>query len=357
MVELYWQNKEREQYLPIPEIILHTRATHTDAENTAPWYNRLIQGERAEVLTALLTEFAGCVDLAYIDPPFMTGRTFMSGSTLAYNDKWQGELDTYMPWLATTLHLLQRLLADDGCLYVHLDWRVAHYARVLLDEIFGANLDGHSAGFQNEIIWHYQSGGRTTRRYARKHDTILFYSKSSNYCFHGERIGEKRGADKRNHMRKHLDERGQINWSIKAHGRIYTYSENSRMTPTDVWNDISHLHQRDPERNGYATQKPAALLERILLASSEPGDLVLDCFCGSGVTPIVAEQLGRRWLASDQGELAIATTRARLLALPNRTPFIEQSLTHLETARPMPESVPTNLAALGAPQDVAPPST
>jgi adenine-specific DNA-methyltransferase len=326
MVELYWRDKELEQRPDEPEGSLHTRTIYANVANAAHWHNRLIQGERASVLTALLAEFAGCVDLAYIDPPFMTGRNFMSGSTLAYSDKWRGELDAYVPWLATTLRLLQRLLAEDGCLYVHLDWRVAHYARVLLDEIFGANLDGHSAGFQNEIIWHYQSGGRATRRYARKHDSILFYSKSADYCFHGERIGEKRGTSQRNHMRKELDEHGQVNWSIKTHGRVYTYSEESRMTPADVWSDISHLHQRDPERNGYATQKPAALLERILLASSEPGDLVLDCFCGSGVTPAVAEQLGRRWLASDQGELAIASTRARLLTLPQRTQFVEQFL-------------------------------
>lgn len=101
------------------------------------------------------------------------------------------------------------------------------------------------------------------------------------------------------------------------------------MTPADVWSDISHLHQRDPERSGYATQKPAALLERILLASSEPGDLVLDCFCGSGVTPTMAEQLGRRWIACDQGELAIASTRARLLALPERGTFVVQDVAHL----------------------------
>ncbi len=333
MVELHWRNKELEQRPDTSEASLHTRATYPNmgkitvsTHNVANWHNRLIQGERAEVLTALLPEFAGRVDLAYIDPPFMTGRNFMSGPTLAYSDKWRGELDTYLPWLATTLRLLHRLLAEDGSLYVHLDWRVAHYARVLLDEIFGTNLDGRSAGFQNEIIWHYQSGGRATRRYARKHDTILFYSKSADYCFHGERIGEKRGTSKRNHMRKHLDEHGQVNWSIKTHGRVYTYSEESRMTPADVWSDISHLHQRDPERNGYATQKPAALLERIVLASSEPGDLVLDCFCGSGVTPAVAEQLARRWLASDQGDLAISSTRARLLALPERRLFVEQFL-------------------------------
>lgn len=333
MVELHWRGKELEPRPSEPEASLSTRATYLGAEHAAHWYNRLIQGERVEVLTTLATEFAGCIDLAYIDPPFMTGRDFMSGSTLAYSDKWRGELDAYVPWLAQTLRLLHHLLAEDGSLYVHLDWRVAHYARILLDEIFGPNLDGQSAGFQNEIIWHYQSGGRATRRYARKHDSILFYSKSAEYCFHGERIGEKRGTGKRNHMRKYLDEHGQVNWSIKAHGRVYTYSEESRMTPADVWSDISHLHQRDPERNGYATQKPAALLERILLASSEPGDLVLDCFCGSGVTPVVAEQLGRRWLASDQGDLAIAATRARLLALPDRTVFAEQYLTPLETAR------------------------
>lgn len=333
MVELYWRDKEHGQDPREPEgrPRLATRATYPGEQDAAHWQNRLIQGERAQVLEALLPEFAGRVDLAYIDPPFMTGRDFMSGSTLAYSDKWQGKLEAYIPWLATTLRLLSRLLAADGCLYLHLDWRVAHYARILLDEIFGANLDGRGAGFQNEIIWHYRSGGQATRRYARKHDTILFYSKSADYCFHGERIGEKRGGHKRNHMRKHLDEHGQVNWSITSNGRVYTYSEESHMTPTDVWSDISHLHQRDPERTGYATQKPAALLERILLASSEPGDLVLDCFCGSGVTPVVAEQLGRRWLASDQSGLAIASTQARLLSLPEHATFVVQDVNATST--------------------------
>ena len=201
MVELHWRDKDLEQYPREPEIRPHllTRATYPGAGDMASWHNRLIQGERAQVLMALLPEFAGRVDLAYIDPPFMTGRDFMAGSVLAYSDKWQGTLEAYLPWLARTLHLLHCLLAEDGCLYVHLDWRVAHYARILLDEIFGANLDGRGAGFQNEIIWHYQSGGRTTRRYARKHDTILFYSKSADYCFHSERVGERRGGHKRNH--------------------------------------------------------------------------------------------------------------------------------------------------------------
>jgi site-specific DNA-methyltransferase (adenine-specific)/adenine-specific DNA-methyltransferase len=333
MAELQWQGKTSapfaESLAHKAQARLHTREVYpaslsVETTTNPTWQNHLILGERAEVLAALLPEFAGRVNLVYIDPPFMTGRDFKSGAQLAYSDKWQGNLDAYLQWLATTLRLLYQLLAEDGSLYVHLDWRVTHYARVILDEIFGSPLRGNGAGFQNEIIWHYQSGGRATNRYARKHDTILFYTKSAHYCFHGERIGERRGHHQRNHMRKHLDEHGSVSWSINSHGRTYTYSEESHMTPADVWSDISHLHQRDPERSGYATQKPAALLERILLASSEPGQLVLDCFCGSGVTPAVAEHLGRRWLASDQGELAIATTRERLLALPQRSPFVIQ---------------------------------
>lgn len=336
MAELQWQ--EKELTLSAREIqgrfeMLETHGESSHQANADPaWQNRLIQGERALVLAALLPEFAGRVNLIYIDPPFMTGRDFKNGSRLAYSDKWQGKLDAYLQWLAITLRLLYQLLAEDGSLYLHLDWRVTHYARVILDELFGSSLDGRGGGFQNEIIWHYQSGGRSTRRYARKHDTILFYTKSAHYCFHGERIGERRGNHKRNHMRRQQDEQGHITWSIHSHGRTYTYSEESFMTPADVWSDISHLHQRDPERNGYATQKPAALLERILLASSEPGDLILDCFCGSGVTPGVAETLKRRWIASDLGEMAITTTRARLLALPQHAPFL------IQTCQPLQET-------------------
>jgi site-specific DNA-methyltransferase (adenine-specific) len=183
-------------------------------------------------------------------------------------------------------------------------------------------MDG--AGFKNEIIWHYQSGGSSQRSFARKHDTLLLYTKSARYCFHGERVGERRGPQRRNHMRKEIGEDGRVSWSISSAGRVYTYNEDKPMAPSDVWSDISHLHQRDPERTGYATQKPLALLERIILASSEEGDLALDCFCGSGVMPVAAEQLGRRWIACDNSDLAISTTRARLLAGKQRQPFVLQ---------------------------------
>ena len=289
-----------------------------------PWHHRLILGDKRDVLPALLPEFEGRINLIYIDPPFMTGRDFKNGSQLAYSDKWDNNLDAYLLWLYETFVLLHRLLAHSGSLYVHLDWRVTHYAKVLLDEVFGFSPQGEGPGFKNEIIWHYQSGGRASKHYARKHDTILFYTKSAQYCFHPERIGERRGAQKRNHMRQRIDADGRVSWTIKSAGRIYSYGEDSLMTPSDVWNDISHLHQKDPERNGYATQKPTALIERIILASSEERDLILDCFCGSGVTPLAAQQLGRRWIAGDQSELALQLTRERLLAREQVYPFVVQ---------------------------------
>lgn len=289
------------------------------------WYNRLIFGDKSDVLPALHAEFAQQIDLIYIDPPFMTGRNFTSGSQLAYTDNWKHDMDAYLQWLYEAFFWLHRLLTERGSLYVHLDWRAIHYARVMLDEIFGSTNDGEGAGFKSEIIWHYQSGGRSQKHFARKHDTILLYTKSARYCFHPERISERRGSHKRNNMRKQTGADGRVTWTIRSGGRLYSYDEDTLMTPSDVWNDISHLQQKDPQRNGYATQKPEALLERIILASSEERDIVLDCFCGSGVTSVVAQQLGRRWIASDQSELAIQLTLQRLLThADHANPFILQ---------------------------------
>ena len=334
MAELTWKGKYRiddKQLSPPATPHLHTCETFsttskTDEPGTEPtladgWHNRLILGDKRDILPALLPEFAERVNLIYIDPPFMTGRNFIS-----YSDKWNNDLDAYLQWLYETFVLLRLLLANDGSLYVHLDWRAAHYARVILDEVFGYATNGEGPGFKNEIVWHYQSGGHPTRFYARKHDTILLYTKSAQYCFHGERIGERRGTQRRNHMRKQVGDDGCVHWTIRSAGRLYVYNEDQLMRPTDVWSDISHLQQKDPERNGYATQKPAALLERMILASSEEHELVLDCFCGSGVTPTVAEQLGRRWIACDQNPEAIRVTRERLLKREQVRPFVMQQV-------------------------------
>jgi site-specific DNA-methyltransferase (adenine-specific)/adenine-specific DNA-methyltransferase len=343
MAELTWKGKHNtgakhptgeSGYVSSPELHtletfsnqLHENPPHTTLSSTATWFNRLICGDKSQVLPALMPEFAHSINLIYIDPPFMTGRDFTSGTQLAYSDKWDNDLDIYLQWLYETLVDLHRLLAQDGSLYIHLDWRATHYAKVILDEIFGSRLDASGPGFKSEIIWHYQSGGRSHKCYARKHDTLLLYTRSAQYCFHGERIGERRGAQKRNHMRKQLGSDGRVIWTIRSAGRIYSYDEDAIMTPSDVWSDIGHLHQKDPERNGYATQKPAALLERIILASSEESDLVLDCFCGSGATPAVAEQLGRRWIACDQSTLAIQMTEKRLLAQKQFRPFVLQKV-------------------------------
>jgi site-specific DNA-methyltransferase (adenine-specific) len=341
MVELVWKGKQTLEPTnlmnsKIPAQHLCTfesypeqsteKLTNPSLNSSTTWHNRLIIGDKSTILPALLPEFTGQINLIYIDPPFMTGRDFKNGKQLVYSDKWVNNLDTYLQWLYETLILLKLLLSSNGSLYVHLDWRVTHYAKVILDEVFGSNSQTHGSGFKNEIIWHYQSGGSSHKRYARKHDTILFYSNSSIYCFHGERVGERRGTKKRNHMKKCVDVDGHTHWTIHSAGRLYTYGEDSHMTPTDVWSDISHLHQTDPERNGYATQKPSALLERIILASSEENDLVLDCFCGSGVTPAVAERLDRRWIACDQSELSLKLTRDRMLTFQHVRPFVIQRL-------------------------------
>ncbi|QBD78180.1 site-specific DNA-methyltransferase [Ktedonosporobacter rubrisoli] len=343
MAELIWRDKARlaNCYVPTQEMdkntsyenYLVTKEWYTPAASkdaamqpsALSWYNRLIWGDKNRVLPALMQEFAASINLIYIDPPFMTGRTFNKGEQLAYHDTWNNNLDLYLQWLYETFLQLHALLSPTGSLYIHLDWRVTHYARVLLDEIFGFSPLANGPGFKNEIIWHYQSGGRAQKHYARKHDTILLYTKSAQHCFHAERIGERRGSHKRNHMRKEISADGSVSWSIRSAGRTYTYDEHALMSPSDVWSDISHLHQRDPERTGYATQKPEALLKRIILASSEENDIVLDCFCGSGVTAAVAEQLDRRWITCDSSELAINIATERLHPCIH-TPFAIQHI-------------------------------
>lgn len=340
MAELTWKGKDAflnksynvqlTSHLHLQTVAWHPATQRKEQEaaqhsSEIQWYNRLICGDKNDVLSTLLEEFAASVDLIYIDPPFMTGRVFSSGSSVAYRDTWDNDVDIYLQWLYEAFLLLYLLLSERGSIYVHLDWRTAHYAKLLLDEIFHPTLSS-GGGFRNEIIWHYQSGGRPHKGYARKHDTLLLYTKSADARFHGERISERRGTQKRNNMRKEVGVDGRVSWTIRSAGRLYTYDEDSLMTPSDVWTDIHHLHQRDPERTGYATQKPEALLERIIAASSEEYDLVLDCFCGSGVTPIVAEKLHRRWIACDKSAMSITTTLDRLLISERNTPFVLQHI-------------------------------
>ncbi len=272
-----------------------------------------ILGKAETVLDTLMPELEGKVQLIYLDPPFGTGDTFSvrlrdtarSVKIPVYSDQLTGE--QYIEWMRAILTGCHRLLKACGSIYLHIDYRESARIRLLLDELFGEK------NFMNEIIWSYKSGGRSTRYYPRKHDTILFYRKSPSVLFDLKPIGKPRGREKRNHMKRFIDEDGRICFSIRSGGKTYYYSEDTPVYPTDVWTDIEHLQQKDSERTGYSTQKPEALLRRIVLSSSRPGDIVADLFAGSGTTAAVARKEGRKYVAVDSSGFSLMTFRKRLL--------------------------------------------
>ena len=226
----------------------------------------------------------------------------------------------YLKWMRNILTGCHALLSPSGSLYLHIDWRMSAKLRLMLDDIFGAD------NFMDEIIWSYKSGGRATRFFPRKHDTILFYRKSSRVFFNIAAVGQPRGPEPRNHMKQFVDQEGRRCFSIRSRGKLYTYHEDDLVYPTDVWTDIEHLQQKDRERLGYATQKPEALLERIILASSRKGDLVADLFSGSGTTAAVAVKNDRRFLAVDASPLALITLRKRLLSIASNPSLLDDPL-------------------------------
>ncbi len=265
-----------------------------------------------KLFSKLIDAYGGKVQLIYLDPPFGTGDSFQhkgekdaADSVPLFRDDMP-EAD-YLKWMRQILTGCHELLSPSGSLYLHIDWRMSAKLRLMLDEIFGPD------NFMDEIIWGYKSGGRATRFFPRKHDTILFYRKSRRVYFNIAAVGQPRGPEPRNHMKQFVDQDGRVGFSIRTRGKLYTYYEDDLVYPTDVWTDIEHLQQKDRERTGYATQKPEALLERIILSSSKPGDLVCDLFSGSGTTAAVAAKNGRRFLAADASPLALITLRKRLL--------------------------------------------
>lgn len=279
---------------------------------------------RAEdALTGLLEAYRGRVQVVYLDPPFGTGDVFHSKigaghvklTLPTYADDMAQE--DYLRWMRVVLTGARELLCTSGSLYLHIDFRMSAKLRLLLDEIFGEQ------NFMNEIIWAYKSGGRATRYYPRKHDTILFYRKSAKVYFDINAVGRPRGPEKRNHMKRFIDEEGRICFSIRSAGKVYTYYEDTPVYPSDVWDDIEHLQQKDTERVGYATQKPEALLNRIILASSRQGDLICDLFSGSGTTAAAAFKHARRFLAADCSPIALYTLRARQLKAASAHSFLE----------------------------------
>ena len=294
--------------------------------------NMLIWGDNKLVMASLLKEYKGRIDLIYIDPPFDVGADFTMDiplgdgedkvgkdqSTLemiAYRDMWGNGVDSYINMMFERMLLMKELLRGNGNIIIHVDFRVVALIRLVLDEVFG------SENFRNELIWHYHSGGIPQNFFPRKHDTLLWYSRNSDYCFNENGSQEPRNVclecgsilTKWNNLKKETDDNGRVFRTIKSAGKIYKYYDDEPALVPDVWLGINHLQQKDPERSGYATQKPEALLERIINTLSNEGDLVADFFCGSGTTGAVAEKLGRRWIMADLGRFAIHTSRKRLI--------------------------------------------
>ncbi|HEX3664065.1 MAG TPA: DNA methyltransferase [Rhizomicrobium sp.] len=355
------------------------------------WRNRLVWGDKKYVLPSLLPEFAGKVNLIYIDPPFDTGADFSFTATVpddpdnaeddsftfekepsiieqkAYRDTWGRGLQSYLQWFYETSIFLSELLHESGAIYVHVGWQVASAVKMLLDENFGEE------NFRNELIWKRTSSHNfKSKGFVRATETIWYYTKSDSYTFN-----EQYGAYSEEQLSRYRpDESGRLykaenltfstknpsrqfewrgtkpppnrSWGASkeqleawwSEGRIlkkrdgaprldglkFYLDEMKGPALSNFWDDIGRVGNTASERLDYPTQKPEALLERVVKASSNEGDLVLDCFCGSGTTAAVAEKLGRRWIACDLGRFAIHTTRKRLLSVPNVRPFIVQNL-------------------------------
>jgi DNA modification methylase len=359
MTELIWEGKYDTQDRKVgpPRIALPFQTVETVNESAADrdrmqdlfasgrpteWRSRLIWGDKKYVLPSLLEDFAGKVNLIYIDPPFDTGANFSYTATIpddpdtegdqgamfvkeanvieqkAYRDTWGKDLDSYAKWMSDTAVILRELLTEDGSLFVHLDWHVCHYAKTILDEVFGRD------NFMNEIVWwYYNKFQGNVNRFASDHDVIFWYKKGKNYKFKPQ--SELREKPVRQLKRVWDKETGRIVNAKGEDGKVL-YQDSTERAIDDVWR-LSMLQPADKTENvRFPTQKPEALLARIIKASSDEGDLVLDCFCGSGTTGVVAEKLGRRWIMCDLGRFAIHTTRKRLLGIPGVKAFVVQNL-------------------------------
>ena len=284
----------------------------------------LIQGRLPEAGKELLARYAGQVQMVYLDPPFNTGKRFdmkvrvgengyKTGSPTvsldAYDDRWESR-EEYLAMMREALVLARGLLKKEGTIFLHIDSRMYAHLRLLMDEVFG------ESNFLNEIVWSYQTGGRARNYFPRKHDTILFYARSRSYYFNLKGVPIARSEARSNHMKRGVDENGRGYRSIMSAGKEYRYYDDEPAYPGDVWDDISHLQQKDPQRTGYETQKPVKLLERIISCSTQEGDLVCDLFSGSGTTAVAAANLGRKFVCLDQSPVAIAVAGKRLSHTP-----------------------------------------
>jgi len=331
---LYWKGKRTTvdrivlpfQSLEVVETINESRATREKEKGTffrtdpnavdTSWRNKLIWGDNKYVMSALLEKYAGKIDLIYIDPPFATGANFSTTVTigdnevehtkeasaieeLAYRDTWGKGLDSFLQMMYDRVVLMKELLSESGSIYIHLDYRTLAYVKILCDEVFGIK------NFRNEIIWHYDIGGRGDDEFAKKHDNILVYSKNiEKKYFNADDI--------------------YVPYTTQTEGRKTPLISAEKLArgkiPTNVWNDVP-VNLVMAQRVDYPTQKPEKLLDRIIKSTCPKGGIVADFFCGSGTTASVAEKNGCRWIVADIGRYAIHTTRKRMLEIEGCKPF------------------------------------
>lgn len=355
--ELVWPGKRREVdrvALPfqVVETINESRATREQTPvlaglpppplfdvQPAPdrsWTNKLIWGDNKYVLASLLNgepsvgrePLAGKIDLIYIDPPFATGADFRITMRLgdtawtkeaslieekAYRDTWSTwpKLDSYLQTMYERLVLMRDLLSDTGSIYVHLDWHVGHYVKLIMDEIFGQD------SFHNEVIWRYRRWPAKTRSFQKMHDLLFVYVKSPDDSHIFNQLYEELAPST---LETWGTKKQVADFSTGRRKPSQLDAETSGAPMADVW-DIGIIAPISHERLGFETQKPEALLERIIKASSNKGALVADFFCGSGTTMAVAERLGRRWIGCDLSRYAINVTRKRMLNIADCRPF------------------------------------
>ena len=293
------------------------------------WTNKLIWGDNKLILSSLKNgplreeiEKQGGLKLIYIDPPFDVGADFsmdieIGGDTftkkpnileeIAYRDTWGKGADSFIAMIYERLVLMRDLLAEDGSIYVHCDWRVNGYVRLAMDEVFSKDR------FRNEIVWHYANTGLKARskKFHQVADTLFVYTKTDKFTFNHLFKDRKDGQSKQA-KRKFNSVTKKADMVRDEHGKI-VYEIRNEVLENSLWETGSMSNS--PERIGYPTQKPEALLDRIIKASSNEGDLIADFFCGSGTTAAVAEKLGRKWIVSDLGKFAIHTTRKRLIGV------------------------------------------
>ena len=278
-------------------------AGYLDEKNKKHPLNALYFGDNLQILRSLPSS---SIDLIYIDPPFFSGRVYNqvwgdNNEVRTFNDIWDGGLPTYLIWLNARLWEMKRVLKETGSIYVHLDWHASHYVKCEMDKIFGYK------NFLNEIIWCYKRWTAVSKKFQKLHDIILFYSKSEQYKFNEILVPYD---DKERHYTE-KDNEGEFRWQYLG-GKKYKLYKKEGVKVGDWW-EVDYLNSMAKERIGYPTQKPEALLERIIKASSSECDVVADFFCGGGTTLAVAQKLKRRFIGSDISRVAVSVTLDRLI--------------------------------------------